>query len=69
MSMVGAALPRTPTFYLMWVGYALGCSVGLMVVSRLVPFAKSLGIAVAAHAIMTLVVGALGNASGRIPPG
>lgn len=27
---------RTPTFYLMWVGYALGCSAGLMVISQLV---------------------------------
>src|SRR4051812_15673919 len=34
---------RTPTFYLMWVGYALGCSAGLMVISQLVPFAKSVG--------------------------
>ena len=36
---------RTPTFYLMWVAYALGCSAGLMVISQLVPFAKSVGIA------------------------
>jgi MFS transporter, OFA family, oxalate/formate antiporter len=35
---------RTPTFYLMWVGYALGCAAGLMVISQLVPFAKSVGI-------------------------
>src|SRR5271165_2523778 len=35
---------RTPAFYLMWVGYALGCSAGLMVISQLVPFAKSVGI-------------------------
>jgi hypothetical protein len=35
---------RTPTFYLMWVAYALGCSAGLMVISQLVPFAKSVGI-------------------------
>jgi OFA family oxalate/formate antiporter-like MFS transporter len=34
---------RTPTFYLMWVGYALGCSAGLMVISQLVPFARSVG--------------------------
>ena len=57
---------RTPTFYLMWVGYALGCSAGLMVISQLVPFAKSVGIAAAALSTMTLVVGAFGNASGRI---
>jgi OFA family oxalate/formate antiporter-like MFS transporter len=60
---------RTPTFYLMWVGYALGCSAGLMVISQLVPFARSAGIAAAALSTMTLVVGALGNASGRILSG
>src|SRR2546427_6727032 len=60
---------RTPTFYLMWVGYALGCSAGLMVISQLVPFARSVGIAAAALSTMTLVVGACGNASGRILSG
>jgi MFS transporter, OFA family, oxalate/formate antiporter len=60
---------RTPTFYLMWVGYALGCSAGLMVISQLVPFAKSVGIAAGALSTMTLVVGAFGNASGRILSG
>ncbi len=60
---------RTPTFYLMWVGFALGCSAGLMVISQLVPFAKSVGIAAGALSTMTLVVGALGNASGRILSG
>ena len=57
---------RTPTFYLMWVRYALGCSAGLMVISQLVPFARSVGIAAAALSTLTLVVGACGNASGRI---
>jgi OFA family oxalate/formate antiporter-like MFS transporter len=60
---------RTRTFYLMWVGYALGCSAGLMVISQLVPFAKSVGIAAAALSTMTLVVGAFGNALGRILSG
>src|SRR6266550_7788794 len=60
---------RTPTFYFMWVGYALGCSAGLMVISQLVPFARSVGIAAAALSTMTLVVGACGNASGRILSG
>jgi OFA family oxalate/formate antiporter-like MFS transporter len=60
---------RTPAFYLMWVGYALGCSAGLMVISQLVPFARSAGIAAAALTTLTLVVGALGNASGRILSG
>lgn len=60
---------RTPAFYFMWVAYALGCSAGLMVISQLVPFAKSVGIASAALATLGLVVGALGNASGRILSG
>lgn len=60
---------RTRTFYLMWLGYALGCSAGLMVISQLVPFAKSAGIAAASLSTMTLVVGAAGNASGRILSG
>jgi OFA family oxalate/formate antiporter-like MFS transporter len=64
-----AAMLRTRTFYLMWIGYALGCSAGLMVISQLVPFARSAGIAAAALSTMTLVVGAAGNASGRILSG
>lgn len=57
---------RTRTFYFMWIGYALGCSAGLMVISQLVPFARSAGVAAASLSTMTLVVGAFGNASGRI---
>jgi OFA family oxalate/formate antiporter-like MFS transporter len=60
---------RTRTFYLMWAGYALGCSAGLMVISQLVPFARSAGVQGAALSTMTLVVGAFGNASGRILSG
>src|ERR1019366_6763666 len=60
---------HTPAFYFMWVAYALGCSAGLMVISQLVPFAKSVGIPSAALATMGLVVGAIGNASGRILSG
>ena len=60
---------RTPAFYFMWIAYALGCSAGLMVISQLVPFAKSVGIASTAIATMGLVVGAIGNASGRILSG
>jgi MFS transporter, OFA family, oxalate/formate antiporter len=60
---------RTRTFYLMWAGYALGCSAGLMVISQLVPFARSTGLQGAALATMTLVVGAIGNAAGRILSG
>ena len=60
---------RTPAFYFMWVAYALGTSAGLMVISQLVPFAKSVGIPGAALITMTLVVTAVGNASGRILSG
>ncbi len=61
----GEAL-KTPTFYFMWVAYALGCSAGLMVISQLVPFAKSVGVAAGALTAMSLVITAVGNASGRI---
>jgi OFA family oxalate/formate antiporter-like MFS transporter len=60
---------RTPTFYFMWLAYALGASAGLMVISQLVPFAKSQGIASDLLATMTLVVAAVGNAGGRILSG
>lgn len=60
---------RTRTFYLMWLGYALGCSAGLMVISQLVPLAKSMGIAAGALSTATLAVGAAGNAGGRILSG
>jgi MFS transporter, OFA family, oxalate/formate antiporter len=60
---------HTPAFYFMWVAYALGCSAGLMVISQLVPFAKSVHISSAELATMGLVVGAIGNASGRILSG
>jgi len=57
---------RTPTAYFMWVAYALGTAAGLMVISQLVPFAKSMKIPSEALAAITLVIGAVGNASGRI---
>jgi OFA family oxalate/formate antiporter-like MFS transporter len=60
---------RTPTAYLMWIGYCLGCSAGLMVISQLIPFAKSEGIPGAALPVIGLVIGAAGNASGRILSG
>jgi len=53
----------------MWVAYALGCSAGLMVISQLVPFGKSVGIPSASLITMSLVVAAIGNASGRILSG
>ena len=60
---------KTPAFYFMWIAYALGTSAGLMVISQLVPFAKSVKIPSAALLTLTLVVGAAGNAGGRILSG
>ncbi len=55
---------RTPAMYLMWTAYALGTSAGLMVISQLVPFARSVGLA--ALGTTAIFIGAVGNASGRI---
>lgn len=66
---------KTPTFYFMWVAYALGCSAGLMVISMLVPFFKATlkgtmtDAAIAGIAGTAFIVGAVGNASGRILSG
>ncbi len=67
---------RTPTFYFMWVAYALGCSAGLMVISVLIPFfkesLKNTGMSaalIASYAGTAFIVGAVGNASGRILSG
>jgi OFA family oxalate/formate antiporter-like MFS transporter len=59
----------TPAFYLMWLGFGLGSSAGLLIISQLVPFARSQGIPGVALATMTLAVGAIGNVSGRIVSG
>jgi len=59
----------TPTFYFMWIAYALGTFAGFMVISQLVPFAKSQGVPSTALQTITLFVGAFGNASGRILSG
>ena len=71
----GEAL-RTPTFYFMWVAYALGCSAGLMVISQLIPFfkesLKNTGMSaavIAGYAGTAFIVGAIGNAGGRILSG
>jgi OFA family oxalate/formate antiporter-like MFS transporter len=58
---------RTPTFYYMWIAYCLGTIAGFMAISQLVPFARSVGLATLGT--MGIVVGALGNASGRILSG
>ena len=59
---------RTSTMWFMWVAYALGTSAGLMVISQLIPFAKSQGIG-PEWAFVLFIVGAAGNASGRILSG
>src|ERR1043166_9744238 len=56
---------RTRQFPLMWIAYCLGASAGLMTISQLVPYAKSIGLPATA-ATMTLLIGAFGNAGGRI---
>jgi MFS transporter, OFA family, oxalate/formate antiporter len=56
----------TPTFYALWVAYALGTTAGQMTISQLSPFARSAGI-VAPVAIF--VITAIGNAGGRILSG
>jgi MFS transporter, OFA family, oxalate/formate antiporter len=60
---------RTPAFYLLWLGFGLGSSAGLLIISQLVPFARSQGIPGVTLATMTLAVGAIGNVSGRILSG
>ncbi|HWW83370.1 MAG TPA: OFA family MFS transporter [Vicinamibacterales bacterium] len=55
---------RTPTFYLLWIAYALGCTAGTMVISQLVPFARSSGMT-AQSASFAITIGAIGSASGR----
>lgn len=56
---------RTHTFRLLWVAYCFGTTAGTMVISQLVPFARSAGHS-AAVAAFAITVGAIGNASGRI---
>lgn len=60
-----AEMVRTPTFKLLWIAYCFGTTAGLMVISQLVPFARSAGYG-AATAALAITVGALGNAAGRI---
>ncbi len=60
---------RTPAFYLLWLGFGLGSTAGLMVISQLIPFARNQGISSATIATMGLVVGAFGNVSGRVLSG
>ena len=60
-----AEMLGTPQFYLLWVTYCLGTTAGQMTISQLVPFATSAG----GVASVALLVGASGNAAGRILSG
>src|SRR5262249_28335638 len=56
---------KTPTMWFMWLAYALGTSAGLLVITPLVPFARSKGVPLAL-ATTAIFIGAAGNAGGRI---
>jgi OFA family oxalate/formate antiporter-like MFS transporter len=63
-----AEMIRTQTFWALWIAYCLGTTAGTMVISQLVPFARSAGHS-AAVAAFALTVGAIGSASGRVLSG
>src|SRR5712691_10150897 len=60
-----AEVVRTPNFYFMWVAYCLGTLAGLMMISQLGPFMKSVGRTVTVGSAV-FVLAAIANASGRI---
>jgi OFA family oxalate/formate antiporter-like MFS transporter len=55
---------RSPVFVALWFAYGLGATAGTMVISQLVPFARSAGFS-AKTAAFALTIGAIGSASGR----
>ena len=59
-----AEVVRMPSFYKLWIAYALGTTAGTMVISQLVPFAQSAGLS-ARDAAFAITVGAVGSATGR----
>jgi len=59
---------RSPVFAALWAAYALGAAAGTMVISQLVPFARSAGLS-AKTAAFALTIGAIGSASGRFLSG
>jgi OFA family oxalate/formate antiporter-like MFS transporter len=63
-----SVMVRMPTFWALWIAYGLGTTAGTMVISQLVPFARSSG-HTAAVAAFALTVGAFGSASGRVLSG
>ena len=58
----------TPTFYFLWIGFALGTTAGQMTISQLVPFARAAGLG-ATIAAYSLIISSHGNAGGRILSG
>ena len=50
----------TPTFYFLWIAYALGTTAGQMTISQLVPFARTAGLG--AGIVATLLVVDVGSA-------
>jgi MFS transporter, OFA family, oxalate/formate antiporter len=59
-----AQMLRSPVFLALWLAYGLGATAGTMVISQLVPFARSAGFS-AKTAAFALTIGAIGSASGR----
>ncbi len=55
---------QSPVFLALWVAYALGTTAGTMVISQLVPFARSAGLS-AKTAAFAISIGAIGSALGR----
>src|SRR3954452_18148610 len=55
---------RIPMFYVLWFAYALGTTAGTMVISQLVPFARSSGLG-SREAGFAITIGAVGSAFGR----
>ena len=58
---------RGSTFYLLWAAYFFGSMAGLGLISQLVPFGTQVGIG--SVALIGLVVGSIGNTSGRVLSG
>jgi MFS transporter, OFA family, oxalate/formate antiporter len=55
---------QLPMFWVLWIAYALGTTAGTMVISQLVPFARSSGLG-AREAGFAITIGAVGSAFGR----
>jgi OFA family oxalate/formate antiporter-like MFS transporter len=59
---------RMPQFWTLWIGYCLGTTAGVMVISQLVPFVRASGHAPSVGSF-AIIVGAIGNTAGRILSG